>query len=528
MTLGNTINRLRTDAKLTQEQFAEIFKVTQQSVQKWERDVSTPDLDKLIRMSRYFDVSLDSLVLGMGKWTIEEMHRSRQIKPSFENMVFWEKYTSNLFTEYHESLEEGLAIESYRDIFYATSHLPTGETKEKIGDALFDLVVNAKQREDYPYTEPSELEGIKALRKQTEFYKDAPTEIAEEKICGAWMGSLAGQIPGYPLEGIRTEELNAFLKETDNYPMHRLVESADFADEIVDKYHFAFKSRISGVKDRFQGTFGTITTNNTILAQQIIEESGRDFSPFDVSFAWLKYQGKLAYATAEQVAYSNFVKGYGPPQSAFFKNPYREWWGAMVRGHYFGFVNPGNPELAAEMAWRDASVSHVKNGIYGEMFVAAMIAAAALTDDVNRIIRTGIGEIPTTSRLYECITLILDAHEKGVSIKECLELIYGRYNEHMDQHAYHAIPNAMIIAASLLYGEGDFEKSVYTATSAAFCGACNGSAVGAVLGMAKGMEVIPSEWLSMIGESISTSLFNIGTVKVSERIELTMKHIANR
>lgn len=528
MTLGRTINRLRTEAKLTQEQFAEIFKVTQQSVQKWERDLSTPDLDKLVRISRYFAISLDSLVLGSGKWTAEEMQHSEQVKPSFETMVFWEKYTSNLFTEYHESVEEGRDIESYKDIFYTASNLPTGDTKEKIGDALFDLVFNAGQVAGYPYVEPSELDGIRASKKQTEFFDDAPLEGLEEKIRGAWLGSLAGHLPAYPLEGVRAEELNSFLRETHNYPMHRLVESADFADEIVDKYHFDFRRKITGTADRFAGNFSTSTINNAVLAQQIIEDKGREFTSVDVAFAWLNYQGKLAYGTAEQVAYANFVKGYSPPQSAVYKNPYREWWGALVRGQYFGFINPGDPETAAEMAWRDASVSHVKNGIYGEMFVSAMLAAAAVTDDTEKIVRAGVGEIPYTSRLHEEITSILDAWERGVAKEECIGRIAQRYNEHMDQHFYHVIPNAMIIAAALLYGEGDFERSVYLSTGAAFRVTSNGSAVGAILGMAKGPAAIPTEWMKYVNSSIPTTLFNVGTVKVEDRIKLTMEHIQNR
>ena len=62
MTIGGAINKLRTNAKLTQEQFADIFKVSQQSVQKWESGISAPELDKIIAISKYFDVSLDYLL----------------------------------------------------------------------------------------------------------------------------------------------------------------------------------------------------------------------------------------------------------------------------------------------------------------------------------------------------------------------------------------------------------------------------------------------------------------------------------
>ena len=65
MTIGNAINKLRSDANLFQEQFATLFDVSQQSVQKWENGVSVPDLSKIIKISKHFGVSLDALILGI-------------------------------------------------------------------------------------------------------------------------------------------------------------------------------------------------------------------------------------------------------------------------------------------------------------------------------------------------------------------------------------------------------------------------------------------------------------------------------
>ena len=522
MRLGNAINKLRNDAHLSQEQFATLFGVSQQSVQKWENGDSVPELNKIIKISKHFGVSLDALILENDNRIVEEMKGTNQIKPQYANIHDWEFYSSNLLTEYQQSIEEGLDIEAYKDVFLAVSRLPKDERKKKLGDILFDVVISANQKEGYPYMEPSDLETIRNLRTPYSYKKNNTVKL-ENKIHGAWMGRVCGCLLGKTVEGIRTDELIPFLKETGNYPMHRYILYSDLDKVDLNKYKFGFNSRCYA--DTASGMPVDDDTNYTVLYQEVIEKYGRDFTPFDISRAWLAYQPKDAYCTAERVAFCNFVKGYEPPESAIYKNPYREWIGAQIRADYFGYINPGNPVLAAEMAWRDASISHIKNGIYGEMFVAAMLAVAAETNNIKDIILGGLAEIPHTSRLYKEIISVLDGFEDGISRSECFKTIHKKFDEHSAHDWCHTISNAMIVAASLLYGQGDYGESICIAVEAGFDTDCNGATVGSVLGMANGIESIPDCWTKPINDTLHTSIFGLNTVKISDRVKLTLEHI---
>ena len=521
-TLGKTINKIRTEAKLTQEQFSQIFGVSQQSVQRWESGVSSPDLEKIIMISKYFGISLDALVLGNDNRVVDEMKKTKVIKPHYKNIHDWEFYSSNLLLEYEQSLDEGLDIEIYKDVFFAASRLPKGEIVKKLGDTLFEAVTSAPQKEGYKYIEPSELERIKELRRKSDITLNKPSNL-EEKIEGAWMGRIAGCMLGKTIEGIRTDELIPFLKETDNYPLHRYIYKSDLTSEIIEKYKFGFATQF--YVDEIDGMPIDDDTNYVVMAQEIINQHGRDFTPSDVANAWVKFQSKEYYFSAERVAYLNFIKGFDPPESAAYKNPYREWIGAQIRGDYFGYINPGNPELAAEMAWKDASISHIKNGIYGEMFASAMIAAASATDNIEEIILAGIGEIPYTSRLYEGVTDVVSAFKNGTAQKDCFDMIHQRYDEYTSHGWCHTIPNAMIVVSSLLYGNKDFAKSICMAVETGFDTDCNGATVGSVLGMVLGIDKIPEYWKNPFNDKLYTSLFGIEAVKISERAKDTMKHI---
>ncbi|MDD6734991.1 MAG: ADP-ribosylglycohydrolase family protein [Clostridiales bacterium] len=517
------IYRLRTSAKMSQENFADVFKVSRQSVQKWESGTATPELSKLIEISKYFGISLDALVLSSDSRTAEEMRYNKIMKPKYSGMSDWEFYSSGIMIDYEQSVDEGLDIKKYKDLFFAVSKLPKDEIKKKLGDVLFEIINNAETTKGYKYKEPSELAAITALRKEYKIIPKAETESTESKIYGAWMGRICGCMLGKTVEGIRTNELIPFLKETNNYPMYRYIYKSDLNDEICKKYKYSFKSRVYA--DEIDGMPVDDDTNYVVLAQIIIDKYGRNFTPYDVSRVWLDYQSKNAYCTAERVVFCNFVKGYEPPQSAVYKNPYREWIGAQIRGDYFGYINPGNPEKAAEMAWRDASISHIKNGIYGEMFVAAMLAVAATTTDIEDIIRGGLAQIPYTSRLYEEILSVLEGFKKGVFQKDAFESIHKKYDEYSGHGWCHTIPNAMIVTAALLYGNGDYGKSICMAVETGFDTDCNGATVGSILGMANGIESIPEYWTKPVNDTLHTTIFGIGTVKISDMAKKTLKHV---
>ena len=76
MQLGQTIQKIRKENHLTQEEFAEIFHVTRQTVSNWENEKSYPDLQILIAMSNQFNVSLDTLLKGDSKM-VEAIDKER-------------------------------------------------------------------------------------------------------------------------------------------------------------------------------------------------------------------------------------------------------------------------------------------------------------------------------------------------------------------------------------------------------------------------------------------------------------------
>lgn len=447
------------------------------------------------------------------------------MKPDYSAMHPWENYSADIMVELTQSVEEGKDIESYRPLFEAVSKMPKDEYRARIADVIFDIVRNAPVKEGYAYCEPDALDEIRAARPACRPQKTKIEDRAalENRILGAWLGRICGCLLGKPVEGIRTDDFHPFLKATKNFPLSRYITKAD-ADAVgghAGKFRFGHVA----LADLIECMPVDDDTNYTVLAQVLVDKYGRDFTPNDVAATWLSYQPKGAYCTAERVAFCNLVKGYIPPVSAKFRNPYREWIGAQIRGDYFGYINPGDPEAAAGMAWRDASISHVKNGIYGEMFASAMIAQAAVEENMEKIILAGLSQIPEKSRLSEAVLSVIDGWKTGKTQEDAFASIHERFDEHKSHDWCHTVSNAMIVTAALLYGGGDYGKSICMAVQTGFDTDCNGATVGSVLGMRGGAEGIGDEWLKPVHGQLDTSIFGVGRVKLRDMAEKTMTHI---
>jgi len=228
---------------------------------------------------------------------------------------------------------------------------------------------------------------------------------------------------------------------------------------------------------------------------------------------WLSRMPFHLLYTAEGVAYRNFVNRIYPPQSASWRNPYREWIGAQIRADIFGYAAPGWPEMAAELAYRDGSISHTKNGVYGEMLMAAMIAAAFSIEDIDEIIQIGLSEIPANCRLAEAVRETVDWCNESDDWEVVWDRIQARYGHY---HGVHTINNAALVILGLKFGANDYERGIVVTVRSGWDTDCNGATVGSILGVRRGAEALPAKWVGVLGDRLLSCVREYNDNKISE------------
>jgi hypothetical protein len=196
----------------------------------------------------------------------------------------------------------------------------------------------------------------------------------------------------------------------------------------------------------------------------------------------------------------------------------REWIGAQIRADIFGYAAPGWPEKAAELAFRDASISHVKNGIYGEMFVAAMLAATYVTDDIIDIITVGLSEIPANCRLAEAVQNTLDWCQE----LDDWEAVWNKINESYGHYSgVHTINNAALVVLGLYFGNTDYENGIVVSVRGGWDTDCNGATVGSILGLKFGATALPEKWIGVLNDRLLSSVSGSNENLISELAQRT-------
>ncbi len=314
-----------------------------------------------------------------------------------------------------------------------------------------------------------------------------PHDYAERVYAGV-LGKIIGVYLGRPFEGWTYDRIMSELGEIQYYVHEQRSTSLIVTD------------------DDISGTF-------TFLRALPDYGNPRDLSAAQIGQTWLNYiieqrtilwWGGMGNST-EHTAYLRLKHGVGAPRSgsmALNGKVVAEQIGSQIFIDGWAMVAPGDPELAADLARRAASVSHDGEAIYGAQVVAAMEAQAFTERNIAKLLDTGVALIPQDSVIARMIHDIREWHVQDEDWRATRERIAAHYGYDKYGGNCHMVPNHALIILALLYGEDDFQKSLMIVNTAGWDTDCNSGNVGCLLGIKNGLAGIEAgpDWRGPVAD----------------------------
>lgn len=305
-----------------------------------------------------------------------------------------------------------------------------------------------------------------------------------DKVLGCWTGKNIGGTLGAPMEGQRKVFDVTFYTQN--------LAGAPAPNDDLD-LQLAW---LHAVED-----YGIYRVNERVLGEYWLNNIAGSWSEYGV--------GKF-----------NMANGLLPPLSGATANDqWKNSNGAWIRSEIWACLFPGEPDEAAPFAWCDACVDHADDGIYAEIFTASLESAAFVESNLMKLITCALARIPCDCRVARSVHIVLDSLAHGEDWKTAREKVVA---DSSDLGWFQAPANVAFVIIGLLYGQGDFERSVCLAVNCGDDTDCTGATCGAILGILHGRSGIPEKWVKPIGETIRTISLHVIDFRVPQTLgELT-------
>lgn len=330
-------------------------------------------------------------------------------------------------------------------------------------------------------------------------------ETYYDKVRGCWLGKNIGGTLGAPFEAYR----QAF--DIDFYT-HNYEQEGVLANDDLD-----LQLAWLNAAERFGPA-----VNSKILAEYWISTIIPNWAEYGVSKA-------------------NMRMGVAPPVSGGFNNAFKDSNGAWIRSELWACLAPGHPEIAVKYAYEDACVDHADEGVYAEVFTAAIESAAFVESGLYELVEIGLSYIPKDCGVAKAVKIALECYKSGLTWKEArIKLLtevpdsFGAQRPESPNPdglpvapwGYDAPSNVGLVIIGWLYGEGDFGKSICIAAGCAEDGDCTTATLGSVLGIINGEKNLPEKWIKPIGDEIKTVCLNLKTGFIN--VPKTVTELTNR
>lgn len=262
----------------------------------------------------------------------------------------------------------------------------------------------------------------------------------------------------------------------------------------------------------------------------VFEKYGLD-APVD-SFANAFANAGYMLWHANQAARYNILNGIKAPESGHWKNnPHADDIDYQIESDFAGLMSPGMPNTASAISDKIGHIMNFGDGWYGGVYVGAMYSLAFTTNNIREIVVEALKTIPTNTKFYRCISDVIrwhkqypqDWHLTWLQIQKKWSSDIGCPDGVFHPFDIDATINAAYVVLGLLYGNGDFTKTMEVTTRAGQDADCNPSSAGGILGTVLGYQKIPGFWKMGLTEAENID-FKYTSISLKKVYDIGFKH----